>query len=60
MSEKQIQEQVMKAQGFAGKIEFILRDIFECDRFGFGGQVTSDKIRKLVIINPNAYTTTNY
>lgn len=46
MSEKQIQEQVMKAQGFAVEIEHILSNIFECDRFGFGGQVTSDKIRK--------------
>ena len=45
MSEKQIQEQVMKAQGFAVEIEHILSNIFECDRFGFGGQ-TSGKIRK--------------
>lgn len=46
MNQKQIQEQVMRAQGLAGEIEFILRDIFECERFGFGGQVNSDRIRK--------------
>lgn len=46
MSQEQIQAQVMRAQGLAGEIEFILRDIFECDRFGFGGQVNSDRIRR--------------
>lgn len=46
MSEKQIQEQVMKAQGFAVEIEHILSNIFECERFGFGGQVNSDRVRR--------------
>lgn len=40
------QEQMMKAQGYAVEIEMILRNIFKCDRFGFGGQVNSDAIRK--------------
>lgn len=43
---KQSQEQVMKAQSYAVEIEMILRNIFNCDRFGFGGQVNSDAIRK--------------
>lgn len=43
---KQAQEQVMKAQSYAVEIEMILRNIFNCDRFGFGGQVNSDAIRK--------------
>lgn len=46
MSEKQIQEQVMKAQGYAVDIEHILCNIFECNRYGFGGEVNSDSIRK--------------
>lgn len=46
MSQEQIQAQVMRAQGLAGEIEFILRDIFGCERFGFGGQVNSDRIRR--------------
>ena len=46
MSQEQIQAQVMRAQGLAGEIEFILRDIFVCERFGFGGQVNSDRIRR--------------
>ena len=46
MSQEQIQEQVMKAQGYAVEIEHILWKIFECERCGFGGQVTSDKIRR--------------
>lgn len=46
MSEEQIQSQLMKAQGYAVEIEKILRNIFKCDRFGFGGQVNSDAIRK--------------
>lgn len=46
MSEEQIQNQLMKAQGYAVEIEMILRNIFKCDRFGFGGQVNSDAIRK--------------
>lgn len=46
MSEEQIQSQLMKAQGYAVEIEMILRNIFKCDRFGFGGQVNSDAIRK--------------
>lgn len=45
MSEEQIQSQLMKAQGYAVEIEMILRNIFKCDRFGFGGQVNSDAIR---------------
>lgn len=46
MSQEQIQEQVMKAQGYAVEIEMILRKVFECDYLGFGGQVVSDKIRR--------------
>lgn len=46
MSEEQIQSQLMKAQGYAVEIEMILRNIFKCDRFGFGGQVNSNAIRK--------------
>ena len=46
MSEEQVQGQLMKAQGYAVEIEMILRYIFKCDRFGFGGQVNSDAIRK--------------
>lgn len=46
MSQEQIQEQVMKAQSFAIEIEHILSNIFECDRYGFGGQVDSDKTRR--------------
>lgn len=46
MNQEQIQAQVMRAQGFAVEIEHILSNIFECERYGFGGQVTSDKIRK--------------
>lgn len=46
MSEEQVQGQLMKAQGYAVEIEIILRNIFKCDRFGFGGQVNSDAIRK--------------
>lgn len=42
----QAQEQLMKAQSYAVEIEMILRNIFNCDRFGFGGQVNSDAIRK--------------
>ena len=46
MSQEQIQAQVMKAQGFAVEIEHILSNIFECERFGFGGQVNSDRVRR--------------
>ena len=46
MNEKQVQEQVMKAQGYAVSIEHILSRIFNCERFGFGGQVNSDRIRR--------------
>lgn len=46
MSDEQIQNQVIKAQGYAVEIEMILFNIFKCDRFGFGGQVNSDIIRK--------------
>lgn len=44
LNEKQ-QEQIMLSQGKATSIEMILRRIFNCDRFGFGGQVNSDRIR---------------
>lgn len=37
---------MIKAQGYAVEIEMILRSIFKCERFGFGGQVNSDAIRK--------------
>lgn len=43
---KQAQEQMKKAQAYAFEIEGILRGIFKCERFGFGGQVNSDSIRK--------------
>lgn len=46
MSEEQIQAQVMRAQGFAVEIEHVLCNIFECERYGFGGQVNSDCIRR--------------
>lgn len=45
LNEKQ-QEQMMKSQGKADSIEFVLRRIFDCDRLGFGGQVDADRIRK--------------
>lgn len=45
LNEKQ-QEQMMKSQGKADSIEFVLRRIFDCDRLGFGGQVNADRIRK--------------
>ena len=45
MNEKQ-SEQVMLSQGKAVAIEWTLRSIFNCDRFGFGGQINSDAIRK--------------
>ena len=45
MNEKQ-SEQVMLSQGKAVSIEWTLRSIFNCDRFGFGGQINSDAIRK--------------
>lgn len=34
------------AQGYAISIEHILCDVFDCERFGFGGIVNSDFIRK--------------
>ena len=34
------------AQGYAINIEHILCNVFECERFGFGGIVNSDFIRK--------------
>ncbi|MGE4282842.1 MAG: hypothetical protein AB7G87_03900 [Clostridia bacterium] len=34
------------AQGYAVSIEHILCDVFGCQRFGFGGIVNSDFIRK--------------
>lgn len=43
---KQSQEQMAKAQGYAAEIEIILRSIFNCERYGFGGQVNSDAVRK--------------
>lgn len=35
-----------RAQSYAVSIEHILRDIFGCERFGFGGIVNSDFIRR--------------
>lgn len=35
-----------RAQGYAVSIEHILCNVFGCDRFGFGGIVNSDFIRK--------------
>ena len=46
LREEQIQSQIMKAQGYAVDIEHVLRRIFDCDRYGFGGEVNSDAIRK--------------
>lgn len=46
MSEEQIRAQMMKSQGYAVEIEHILRRIFDCDRYGFGGEINSDAIRK--------------
>ena len=37
---------VMRAQSYAVEIEHILWNIFGCERFGFGGVVNSDYIRK--------------
>ena len=37
---------VMRSQSYAVEIEHILRKIFDCERFGFGGVVNSDYIRK--------------
>lgn len=34
------------AQGYAVSIEHILCNVFDCERFGFGGIVNSDYIRK--------------
>lgn len=34
------------AQGYAVSIEHILCDVFNCERFGYGGIVNSDFIRK--------------
>ena len=45
MNEKQ-QKQIMLSQGKAISIENTLRKIFNCERFGFGGQINSDAIRK--------------
>ena len=45
MNEQQ-REQVMLSQGKAVSIEFVLRNIFGCERYGFGGQVDADHIRK--------------
>ncbi len=46
MNSEKAKEQVMKAQGYAVEIEHSLRRVFECERFGFGGQINSDCIRK--------------
>ena len=46
MSQEQIKKQVMLSQSFAVEIEHILCRIFNCNRYGFGGQVNSDEIRK--------------
>lgn len=40
------QNAVMRSQSYAVSIEHILCTIFDCDRFGFGGVVNSDYIRK--------------
>lgn len=37
---------VMQSQSWAVSIEHVLSNIFKCDRFGFGGIVNSDYIRK--------------
>lgn len=37
---------VMRAQGYAVSIELEMRNVFECERFGFAGVVNSDFIRK--------------
>lgn len=37
---------VMRSQSYAVAIEHILGNIFGCERFGFGGVVNSDYIRK--------------
>ena len=44
-NEKQ-REQIMLSQGFAFSIECTLRNIFGCERYGFGGQIDSDRIRR--------------
>ena len=36
----------VSAQNHAVNIEFILRDVFNCERYGLGGIVNSDFIRK--------------
>lgn len=45
MNEKQ-EQQINMSQGFADQIEHLLRNIFRCERYGFGGQINSDNIRK--------------
>ena len=45
MNDKQ-NEQVMLSQGKAVSIELVLRSVFNCDRYGFGGQIDSDCIRQ--------------
>lgn len=45
MNDKQ-NEQVMLSQGKAVSIELVLRSVFNCDRYGFGGQIDSDRIRQ--------------
>ena len=37
---------VMRSQSYAVSIEHILCNIFSCERYGFGGVVNSDYIRK--------------
>ena len=37
---------VMRSQSYAVEIEHILGNIFNCERFGFGGVVNSDYIRR--------------
>lgn len=37
---------VMRSQSYAVNIEHILCEIFSCERFGFGGLVNSDYVRK--------------
>ncbi|SMB88747.1 hypothetical protein SAMN00017405_0519 [Desulfonispora thiosulfatigenes DSM 11270] len=49
---------MMNGQSYAVEIEHIIRDVFSCDRFGFGGVANSDFIRSkpfIAIIAALAY-----
>lgn len=37
---------IMRAQGYAVSIEHDMERVFKCERFGFGGVVNSDYIRR--------------